>query len=568
MTQYKKSVKRRVGIIIVGIVSFSGLHWICSYIAKTLSYSINQKNIAAISLIVTLIFMLPMLVKKKRSYEGIEYGSARWGNKKDIRYYIDKDYQSNTIFSDSLRMSKNMRKTHRNNHVLVSGGSGSGKSRNLVKPNVLQMNASYVITDPKGEHLKSEGKMLEDNGYKIKKFSIVDFQSSMKFNPFVYFTETKDIRRFVNMLMQNTSGDTSNPNYNEDFWAKAERLWFMAAAAYLQEECQKDEQNINSIITLLECSEARDDDEDFVSTVDVLFRDLLDKNPRSFAAKQYLKYKLAAGKTAKSILISMGVRLADFDIPEISDIVSDDELELDKIGDEKTALFIEIDDLDTTYNYIVAILLDVMFNCLKRKADSKPAEHLDIPVDCYLDEIANIGKFPTLHILVAVLRSRWINLILIFQNFSQLKAIYKDNAATIEGNCDTTIFLGGKGEDTQKHVSEVMVGKTTIDTISSGGSGGQGSIGLNSYNNQEQQTGRSLIDESEVAKLADDECIVTIRGLEPFKDKKFKTEKHKNYKLLADNNKNNIYVFKSKKPLHTQLHYRYVTEIDLTEEIV
>jgi len=482
--------------------------------------------------------------RKKREYKNIEHGSSRWGTKKDIKPLIDKNSLNNMILSASVFLSMNMYKTHRDCHVFVVGGSGSGKSRFYVKPNVMQMNASYVITDPSGEHLRDEGKMLENNGYKVKVFDTVSLINSMHFNPFIYFKTIKDIRRFINILIANTSGDTSNQQYHEDFWVKAERLWLMAVLAYLQETCPEHERNMNSVVLLLNNSEARDDDESFKSAVDVLFDDLENQNPESFAAKQYKKYKLAAGKTAKSILVSIGVRLADFDIPEIAHLVADDELELDKYGSEKTALFIIVDDTDPTYNYLVAILLDVMFNALKNVADSQPNHHLDIPVRCLLDEIANIGRFPNLHILVAVLRKRWISLEFLFQNLNQLKALYKDHWATIEGNCDTTVFLGGKGEDTTKYVSNDLLGKATIDTVSYGSSGTAQSLGANGYNSNEQKSGRNLLDETEVSRLAGDECIVNIRGLNPFRCKKYNPEEHPNYKYLADYDRSNTYFYK------------------------
>ena len=398
--------------------------------------------------------------------------------------------------------------------------------------------------------------MLENNGYRIKIFDIQNFKNSMRFNPFVYFTETKDIKRFVNMLIANTENEKASGT--DDFWVKAEKLWLMACISYICETCLDHEKNLNSLIDMLNNSQAKDDDEDFKSPVDILFYDLQETNPTSFAVKQYVKYKLAAGKTAKSILVSLGVRLSDFDIPEVSDLVATDELELDTIGDEKTALFIIIDDLDLTFNYLVAIMLDVMFNALKRKADALSSECLKIPVNCYLDELANIGRFPNLHVLIAIIRSRGISLHLIFQNLSQLKATYDKNWGTIEGNCDTTVFLGGKGEETQKYVSSSMVGKATIDTKSQGGGGTASSLGFNSYNMNEQKAGRSLIDETEVAKLGDDECIINIRGFEPFKDVKIETEKHKNYKLLADYNKEFAF---SKKSDRLEVNYNYITEI-------
>lgn len=386
--------------------------------------------------------------------------------------------------------------------------------------------------------------MLEANGYKVKVFNLVDMENSLHFNPFHYYKEPEDIIRFVELFIANTSGSKSQ-NTSEDmgFWKNCEKLWFMAHIAYIQETCIEEEKNLNSLVLLLNNSETREEDEDYKSPIDVLFDELEKQNPDSFAVKQYKKYKLAAGKTAKSILISVGVRLANFDIPKLAHLVDDDELELEKIGDEKTALFIIVSDTDKTYNYIAAILLDVLFKTLSKRADSQPEHHLKIPVRCILDEIANIGYFPDLHILIAVLRKRWIHLEMLFQNINQLKALYKDNWATIEGNCDTTVFLGGKGEDTTKYVSNGLLGKATIDTVSQGGGGTASSLGQNSYNFSEQKTGRNLLDETEVARLKDDECIVSIRGLPPFKSKKYSPEKHENYKFLADSDPKNVYRF-------------------------
>lgn len=562
----KKLVKNKFFVLpFLFCITFAFLCWLCIFVAGELQYKLNLKTAAAACAVLSLLMMATTQLKKKRQYENIEHGSAKWGTAKDIKPYIDKDKSQNIILSQSEALSMDMRKTHRDCHVFVVGGSGSGKSRYYAKPNIMQMNASYVITDPSGEHLHDEGKMLEENGYKTKVFDVVSLTNSMHFNPFAYFKDIKDIRRFINILIANTSGDTSNSNYSEDFWVKSERLWLMATIAYVQETCLDDEKNMNSVVTLLNNSAARDEDEDFKSAVDILFDDLEEKNPNSFAVKQYKKYKLAAGKTAKSILVSVGVRLADFDIPEISDLVADDELELDKMGDEKTALFIIVDDTDTTYNYLVAILLDVLFNTLKTVADSNNEHHLKIPVRCILDEIANIGRFPNLHILVAVMRKRWVSLELLFQNLNQLKALYKDNWATIEGNCDTTLFLGGKGEDTTKYVSDGLLGKATIDTVSYGSGGTANSFGKNSYNSNEQNAARSLLDETEVAQLKDDECIVSIRGLPPFKSKKFFPELHGNYKRLADENPSNAYFFRRDLDVKVK-NIQYYTEINLQED--
>lgn len=505
---------------------------------KFMDFKMAAEAAGALSVLISL-----TQVRKKREYKDIEHGSAMWGSLKEIKPFIDKNFFNNIILSASIFLSMNMFKTRKNCHTFVVGGSGAGKSKFYALPNIMQMNASYVITDPSGDHLSNLGKMLEMNGYKIKVFNVVNMEASMHFNPFVYFKSTEDILRFINILIANTRGGDNKNNTEGDFWGNAEKLWFMAHISYIMETCKEEEQNMNSLVMLLNNSEVREEDESFKSAVDILFDDLEAKNPDSFAVKQYKKYKLAAGKTAKSILISVGVRLAYFDIPGLSKLVADDELELDAMGDEKTALFIVVNDHDPTYNFLVAILLDVLFNTLADAADQQPSHHLKIPVRCILDEIANIGFFPNLHILIAVLRRRWVSLEFLFQNLNQAKALYKDNWATIEGNCDTTVFLGGKGEDTTKYVSNDLLGKTTIDTVSYGSSGTAGSLGNNGYSSNQQKTGRNLLDETEVARLKDDECIVSIRGLNPFKCKKYRPKDHPNYRLTADYNPGNTYRF-------------------------
>lgn len=561
----KKIVKSKLfSIPFLFCFTFAALYFLITMVMKELHYSDWKIAMEASGIISLLMVSTQFKHKKKREYENIENGSSKWGTKKDIKPYLDEDWGHNLILSSSEFLSMDMRQTHRDCHVFVVGGSGSGKSRYYAKPNIMQMNASYVITDPSGEHLRDEGKMLEEHGYKVKVFNVVKMENSMHFNPFYYFTETEDILRFINIFIANTNGGNQNAN-KDDFWSNAEKLWFMAHISYIQETCQDYEKNMNSVVMLLNNSEARDDDEAFKSAVDILFDELGQKNPESFAVKQYKKYKLAAGKTAKSILISVGVRLASFDVPKLANLVSDDELELDQMGDEKTALFIIVNAKDPTYNFLVAILLDVLFNTLSGIADELPESHLKIPVRCILDEIANIGFFPNLHILIAVLRKNWISLEFLFQNINQVKALYKDNWATIEGNCDTTVFLGGKGEDTTKYVSNDLLGKATIDTVSFGGGGTAGSMGQNSYNSNEQKSGRNLLDETEVSRLEDDECIVSIRGLPPFKSKKYKTEEHPNYRYLADSDSENTYFYRRGIDLKNR-DIHYIT-IDLQEEL-
>lgn len=426
------------------------------------------------------------------------------------------------------------RKTNISNHVLVLGDPGSGKSRNYVKPNVAQLNASYVITDPSGEHLYAEGKMLQDAGYKIRVFDVTNPQNSMRFNPLHYCKGPKDARKFIEVLMANTSGDTSHPQHNEDFWVKSERLWLMAHIAYLIEAVKPEQRNIPSLVRLLNASMAKEEDENFKSKIDYMFEELEAENPDSYAVAQYKKFKLAAGKTAKSILISVGVRLADFEIPEIRNLVCEDELELNQLGMEKSALFIIMDETDTTYNYIIAILLDTLFHINVNTAKKAPGRHLKYPLRCIIDEIANIGKIPKLDILISTTRKYWIYFELIFQDVSQIKAKYRDDAPIILAVCPIKLFLGGSGEETTKYISEQLLGKATIDTVSYTGSGTSGSLGKNSYSQNQQKTGRSLLDQTELAQLPRSECIVFIKGYPPFRSKKYDVREHPRYKLLAD----------------------------------
>lgn len=550
---FKSQIFRVCFLFIFGFISFSYIYYEISKYADF----INKQYFYICGLFGGLL-MLTGAFRKKRDFKDIEHGSSRWAIQKEIKRFIDKDFSKNIILSQTEFLSMDGRKTRRNNHVLVIGGSGSGKSRYYAKPNIMQMNASYVIIDPKGEHFRDAGKMLKDNGYRIKAFNTVNLENSMHFNPFPYFRGAKDINRFVDMLINNTSG----VDEKKDFFVKAEKLWLVAVISYIQEHAYKFEQNMSSVINFLVNSQAKDDDEDYKSPVDILFDELYEKDPYNFAYEQYVGYKSAAGKTAKSILISLNARLLPFKIKEIKELLSDDELEIDKMGDEKTALFLIIDDSDTTYNFIVALLIDIMMNVLKRKADKNPNGMLKIPVRFILDEIANVGKFDKLHILIAVLRSRGISIEMMFQNIDQLKALYSKDWATIEGNCDTTVFLGGKGAETGKYVSENLVGKATIDTKSYGGSGNASSLGYNSYSTNDQKGGRHLLDNVEVGKIADDMCIVSIRGLNPFLSEKFNPKKHKNYKHLADENKSNAFCFTK----NTNLSYnnmKYVTEIEI-----
>ena len=387
------------------------------------------------------LFLGLLRFRRQREYEDIEHGSARWGTEDDFEPLTDKDPYNTIILSKSEQLSMNGLKTNIANHVLVLGDPGSGKSRNYVKPNVAQLNASYVITDPSGEHLYAEGKMLRDAGYKIRVFDVTNPENSMRFNPLYYCKGPKDARKFIEVLMANTSGDTSHPQHNEDFWVKSERLWLMAHIAYLIEASEPEQRNIPSLVRMLNQSMAKEEDENFKSSIDHMFEELESLNPNSYAVAQYKKFKLAAGKTLKSILISVGVRLADFEIPEIRNLVCEDELELDQLGMEKSALFIIMDESDTTYNYIIAILLDTLFHINVNAAKQAPGRHLKYPLRCIIDEIANIGKIPKLDILISTTRKYWIYFELIFQDVSQIKAKYRDDAPIILAVCPIKLFL-------------------------------------------------------------------------------------------------------------------------------
>ena len=472
--------------------------------------------------------------RTKREYENIEHGSARWGTRRDFKPLEDSDPYNTIILSKTEHVSMDGRKTNRSNHVLVLGDPGSGKSRNYVKPTVCQMNANYVITDPSGEHLYSEGKMLREAGYKLRVFDVTNPQKSMRFNPLHYCSDQKDARKFIEVLMTNTSGDTSHPQSNEDFWLKSERLWFMAHIALLMETAHEEQRTIPELVDLLNMSMAKESDENFKSPVDAMFAELEARNPNSYAVKQYKKFKMAAGKTLKSILISVGVRLADFEIPDISALVSDDDLELEKLGMEKSALFIIMDESDTTYNYIIAILLDTLFHINVNAAKRAEGRHLKYPLRCIIDEIANIGKIPKLDILISTTRKYWIYFELIFQDVSQIKAKYRDDAPVILAVCPIKLFLGGSGEETTKYISEQLLGKATIDTVSYSGSGSSGSLGKSSYSSNEQKAGRALLDQTELAQLPKEECIVFIKGYPPFRSKKYDVTQHPRYSLLTD----------------------------------
>lgn len=478
----------------------------------------------------------------KKFRQGREYGSARWGNKKDIEPYMDEKFQNNILLTQTERLTMNGRPTNpkyaRNKNVLVIGGSGSGKTRFYVKPNLMQMHSSYCVTDPKGTIVLECGKMLEDNGYEIKILNTINFKKSMKYNPFAYIRSEKDILKLVQTIIANTKGEGEKAG--EDFWVKAEKLYYTALIGYIFYEAPKEEKNFATLLDMIDASEVREDDETYMNPIDRLFEALEKKEPTHFAVKQYKKYKLAAGKTAKSILISCGARLAPFDIQELRDLMQEDELELDTLGDRKTALFVIISDTDDTFNFVVSIMYSQLFNLLCDKADDVYGGRLPVHVRCLLDEFANIGLIPKFEKLIATIRSREISASIILQAQSQLKAIYKDNADTIVGNCDSTLFLGGKEKTTLKELSETL-GKETIDLYNTSETrSNQKSFGLN-Y----QKTGKELMSQDEITVMDGSKCIFQLRGVRPFLSDKFDITKHKNYKLLEDYDKKNLFDIES-----------------------
>ena len=478
----------------------------------------------------------------KKFRQGKEYGSARWGNKKDIEPYMDEKFQNNILLTQTERLTMNGRpanpKYARNKNVLVIGGSGSGKTRFFVKPNLMQMHSSYCVTDPKGTIVLECGKMLEDNGYEIKILNTINFKKSMKYNPFAYLRSEKDILKLVQTIIANTKGEGEKAG--EDFWVKAEKLYYTALIGYIFYEAPREEKNFATLLDMIDASEVREDDETYMNPIDRLFEALEKKEPTHFAVKQYRKYKLAAGKTAKSILISCGARLAPFDIQELRDLMKEDELELDTLGDRKTALFVIISDTDDTFNFVVSIMYSQLFNLLCDKADDVYGGRLPVHVRCLLDEFANIGLIPKFEKLIATIRSREISASIILQAQSQLKAIYKDNADTIVGNCDSTLFLGGKEKTTLKELSETL-GKETIDLYNTSETrSNQKSFGLN-Y----QKTGKELMSQDEITVMDGGKCIFQLRGVRPFLSDKFDITKHKNYKLLEDYDKKNLFDIES-----------------------
>lgn len=508
----------------------------------TLKYipSLKIKNLIP-GLILSVVIKLILIQKKKKAKkfrEGREYGSARWGNEKDIEPYIDKKFENNVLLTQTERLTMNNRpknpKYARNKNVLVIGGSGSGKTRFFVKPNLMQMHSSYVVTDPKGTLVLECGKMLERNGYEIKILNTINFKKSMRYNPFAYLKSEKDILKLVQTIIANTKGEGEKST--EDFWVKAEKLYYTALIGYIWYEAPKEEQNFTTLLAMIDASEVREEDENFKNAVDYMFEALEKEKPNHFAVKQYKKYKLAAGKTAKSILISCGARLAPFDIEELRDLMKEDELELDTLGEKKTALFVIISDTDDTFNFVVSIMYSQLFNLLCDKADDEYGGRLPVHVRCLLDEFANIGLIPKFEKLIATIRSREISACIILQAQSQLKSIYKDNADTIVGNCDSTLFLGGKEKTTLKELSESL-GKETIDLYNTSETrSNQRSFGLN-Y----QKTGKELMSQDEITVMDGGKCIYQLRGVRPFLSDKFDITKHKNYKFLEDYDKRNIF---------------------------
>lgn len=494
-----------------------------------------------IGLAAALILKLAVYLKgknRKKFRHGEEYGSARWGTAEDIKPYVDEDFSNNVLLTQTERLTMNSRpkqpKYARNKNILVIGGSGSGKTRFFVKPNLMQMHSSYVVTDPKGTVLVECGKMLEKGGYVIKSLNTINFKKSMHYNPFAYIRSEKDILKLVNTIIANTKGDGEKSG--EDFWVKAERLLYQAYIGYIWYEAPDREKNFITLLEMINVSEAREDDEEFKNNVDILFEQLEEKSPDHFAVKQYKKYKLAAGKTAKSILISCGARLAPFDIAELRELMSYDEMELDTLGDKKTALFVIISDTDDTFNFVVAIMYSQLFNLLCDKADDVYNGRLPVHVRCLLDEFANIGQIPKFDKLIATIRSREISASIILQSQSQLKTIYKDAADTIIGNCDATLFLGGKEKSTLKEISETL-GKETIDLYNTS----ETRSNTNSYGLNYQKVGKELMSQDEIAVMDGGKCILQLRGVRPFLSEKYDITKHPKYKLLSDYDKRNAF---------------------------
>ena len=497
-----------------------------------------------------LLIRLALYVKGKNAKKfrkNLEYGSARWGKPEDIAPYVDPKFENNVILTRTERLMMSNRpkdpKTARNKNVLVVGGSGSGKTRFFIKPNLMQLHSSYVVTDPKGSIAVECGKLMLRNGYKVKIFNSINFKKSHHYNPFAYIHSEKDILKLVTTLIANTKGDGKS---GDDFWQKAETLLYTALIGYIHYEAPEEEQNFATLIEFINAMEVREDDETFENNVDLAFKELASREPNHFAVRQYKKYKLAAGKTAKSINISCGARLAPFDIQELREITMYDELELDTLGDRKTALFLIMSDTDSTFNFLISMIYSQLFNLLCEKADDVYGGRLPVHVRCLIDECANIGQIPNLEKLMATIRSREISACLVLQAQSQLKALYKDNADTIIGNCDSSIFLGGKEPGTLKELNQAL-GKETIDTFNTGESRGREVSHSLNY----QKLGKDLATIDELAVLDGGKCILQLRGVRPFLSDKYDITRHPNYKYLSDANPRNA--FDIEKYLSTRL---------------
>ena len=502
-------------------------------------------GVAAALLIRLIVYVKGKNAKKFR--KNLEYGSARWGKPEDIAPYVDPKFENNVILTQTERLMMSNRpkdpKTARNKNVLVVGGSGSGKTRFFIKPNLMQLHSSYVVTDPKGSIAVECGKLMLRNGYKVKIFNSINFKKSHHYNPFAYIHSEKDILKLVTTLIANTKGDGKS---GDDFWQKAETLLYTALIGYIHYEAPEEEQNFATLIEFINAMEVREDDETFENNVDLAFKELESREPNHFAVRQYKKYKLAAGKTAKSINISCGARLAPFDIQELREITMYDELELDTLGDRKTALFLIMSDTDSTFNFLISMIYSQLFNLLCEKADDVYGGRLPVHVRCLIDECANIGQIPNLEKLMATIRSREISACLVLQAQSQLKALYKDNADTIIGNCDSSIFLGGKEPGTLKELNQAL-GKETIDTFNTGESRGREVSHSLNY----QKLGKDLATIDELAVLDGGKCILQLRGVRPFLSDKYDITKHPNYKYLSDANPRNA--FDIEKYLSTRL---------------
>lgn len=500
------------------------------------SFNLTDLLIGAAAALLLKLLVYVKAKNRKKFRQGIEYGSARWGTSEDIKPYIDPVFQNNVILTQTERLTMDSRpkqpKYARNKNVMVIGGSGSGKTRFYVKPNLMQMHSSYCVTDPKGTILVECGKMLVRNGYAVKSLNTINFAKSLHYNPFAYIHSEKDILKLVNTIIVNTKGEGDKSG--EDFWVKAEKLYYTALIGYIWYEAPDNEKNFTTLLEMINASEAREDDETFKNPVDKMFDELEAEEPEHFAVKQYRKYKLAAGKTAKSILISCGARLAPFDIAELRELMSFDELELDTLGERKSALFVIISDTDDTFNFVAAIMYSQLFNLLCDKADNEYGGRLPIHVRCLLDEFANIGQIPKFDKLIATIRSREISASIILQSQSQLKALYKDSADTIVGNCDATLFLGGKEKSTLKEISEIL-GKETIDLYNTS----ETRSNNNSYGLNYQKTGKELMSQDELAVMDGGKCILQLRGVRPFLSDKYDITKHPQYKYLSDYDKRN-----------------------------